>query len=335
MKSHAFGMMRICAVLLLCGALLTACRPNKEELPAPVMMVGLPCRIICGYQPSDSLPLLPEALQNQLYRYLKHVTGTGIRLKAPLPGQWCIEAGIESPSPDYDIWIVSGSGDAQYKMLLTVTVPEKGEEPELVSALLAAYSCAEEQRFRIESEEWYAEMTEDYSVTVHKKYETLHSLGDTTAATHENSESTVRDEYRLQLAEGRFVYQEPVYNEPYRAVIQFMDTSESAFSADSLWVENAMAMQEALEPENVLFMEIFDRFQQVMVTNYEGELVDEVDLSDFLKSYRRGYIILEKGKKPRYLRYCPAAEAIEKIFGLWGLEYHPDDEEDDVISCDA
>ena len=112
-----------------------------------------------------------------------------------------------------------------------------------------------------------------------------------------------------------------------------MDTSESAFSIDSQWVADAMVMQEALEPENVLFMEIFDRFQQVMVTNYEGELMDEVDLSDFLKTYRRGYIILEKGKKPRYLRYCPASEALEKIFGLWGLEYNPADE--DVISCDA
>lgn len=331
MKSHAFGLMRICAALLLCGALLAACRPKKEEFPAPVTMLELPCRIICGDQPSDSLPVLPEALQNQLYRYLKHVAGTGIRLKAPLPGQWKIEAGIESPSPDYDIWIVSGSGDAQYKMLLTVTVPERGGEPELVSALLAAYSCAEEQRYRIESEEWCAEMSEDYSVTVHKKYESLHSLGDTTSATHANSESTVRDEYRLQLAEGRFVYQEPVYNEPYRAVIQFMDTSGSAFSVDSLWVENAMAMQEALEPENVLFMEIFDRFQQVMVTNYEGELVDEVDLSDFLKTYSRGYIILEKGKKPRYLRYCPAAKALEAIFESWGIEYLPDDYDGEEI----
>lgn len=322
-----------CGLLLLCGALFFACRSKKEDVAGPVAMTGLPCRIMCGEQPSDSLPVLPDVLQNQLYRYLKHVTGTGIRLKAPLPESWRIESGIESPSPDYDIWIVSGGDDAQYKMLLTVTVPEKEVEAELVSALLVAYSCAEEQRYRIESEEWYAEMTEEYSVTVFKKYESLHSLGDTTAETHANSENTVRDEYRLQLAEGRFVYQEPVYTEQYRAVIQFMDTSESAFSIDSQWVADAMVMQEALEPENVLFMEIFDRFQQVMVTNYEGELMDEVDLSDFLKTYRRGYIILEKGKKPRYLRYCPASEALEKIFGLWGVEYNPADE--DVISCDA
>ncbi|MBP5396667.1 MAG: hypothetical protein J6Y34_06725 [Bacteroidales bacterium] len=322
-------------LLLLCGCTLAACRSKKEEEIQPTVMLDVPCQIVCDDPQPDSLPLLPEELQNQLYRYLKHVPGTAITLKAPLPGQWRIEAGLESPSPDYCIWVVSGSGEAQYKMLLTVTVPEREEVcPELVSALLVAYSYAREQRYRIESEEWYAEVREDFTVTVHKKYEMIHSLGDTVSVTHDNRETEVRDEYRLQLADGRFVYQEPEYNEPYRAVIQFMDTMVAAFSVDSLWIETAMAMQEALEPENVLFMEIFDRFQQVMVTNYAGELMDEVDLSDFLKTYSRGYIILEKGKKPRYLRYCPASEAIAKIFGLWGLEYHPDDDED-YISCDA
>ncbi len=321
-------------LLLLCCYTMAACRSKKDETVRPAVMIDVPCQIVCGDPQPDSLPILPEELQNQLYRYLKHVPGTAITLKASLPGEWRIEAGLESPSPDYNIWIVSGSEDAQYKMLLTVTVPEKEEEcPTLISALPVAYSYAREQRYRIESEEWCADVMDDFTVIVHKKYELLHSLGDTVSSTHDNRESEVRDEYRLQLADGRFVYQEPEYNEPYRAIIQFMDTTVTSLSIDSLWIETAMAMQEALEPENVLFMEIFDRFQQVMVTNYEGELMDEVDLSDFLKTYRRGYIILEKGKKPRYLRYCPASEALEKIFGLWGLEYNPADE--DVISCDA
>ncbi|MBO7465984.1 MAG: hypothetical protein J6T56_09095 [Bacteroidales bacterium] len=318
-------------MLLLC--LLAACGQKKGEILEPPVIQEPPCSIYCDGQPSDSLPVLPDVLQNQLYRYLKHVTGTGIRLKAPLPESWRIESGIESPSPDYDIWIVSGGDDAQYKMLLTVTVPEKEGEAELVSALLVAYSCANEEVHRIESEEWYAEVAEDYTVTVHKKYESLHSLADTLSATHSNVETETRELFRLDLTDGRFIYQEPEYNEPYRAVIQFADTAGTSLLADSLWIANAMTMQEALEPENVYFMEIFSGFEHVMVTNYMGELVDEVDLSDFLKTYSRGYIILEKGKKPRYLRYCPASDAVEKIFGLWGLEYNPADE--DVISCDA
>ena len=326
---------KIWSVLLLCCFVFAGCKHEKCEMLQPPVTSSVPVRIVCDEPRSDSLPVLPEEIQNQLYRFLKHAPGTSVTLKAALPSTWQLESGIESPSPDYDLWVVFGSGDALYKMLLTVTVPENPEKPrELVSALLVAYSCANEEVHRIESEEWYAEVAEDYTVTVHKKYESLHSLADTLSATHSNVETETRELFRLDLTDGRFIYQEPEYNEPYRAVIQFADTAGTSLSADSLWIANAMTMQEALEPENVYFMEIFSGFEHVMVTNYMGELVDEVDLSDFLKTYSRGYIILEKGKKPRYLRYCPASEAVEKIFGLWGLEYHPDDDED-VITCDA
>jgi len=322
-------------MLLLClGCLLPACRTEKGEVLSPAVVYDLPCRIVCGNPQPDSLPVLPDELQNQLYRYLKHVYGTDATLKGPLPDCWLLEAAIESPSPDYYVWVACGMGESQYKMLLTVNVPEDPQQvPTLVSALPVAYSYAVEEPHSIESEEWYAEITADYSVNVHKKYEVLHSLEDTLATGHDNRETEVCDSYRLRLADGCFVYQEPEYNEQYRAVIQFMDTVGNSFTADSLWLANAMTMQEALEPENIYFMELFDHFRQVMVTNYLGELVDEVDLSDFLKTYSRGYIILEKGKKPRYLRYCPALEALEKIFGLWGLEYTSTDEDD--ISCDS
>lgn len=320
-------------MLLLC--LLAACGQKKGEILEPPVIQEPPCSIYCDGQPSDSLPVLPEGLQNQLYRYLKHTPGTPFGLKAPLPAMWLVESAVESPSAEYDIWVVSGAGEALYKMLLVLTVPETPDAPrELLSALPAAYSYAVEEPHRIESEEWYAEVAEDYTVTVHKKRESLHSMDDTLSGQHSSSESEIRDCYRLQLADGRFVYQEPEYNEQYRAVIQFIDTVGNSFSADSLWLANAMAMQEALEPENIYFMELFDHFNQVMVTNYLGELVDEVDLSGFLKTYSRGYIILEKGQKPRYLRYCPASEALEKIFGAWGMEYRPADEGEWVLDTE-
>lgn len=302
--------------------LLFACKSKKTQTLQPPVTLDVPCEITADAPATDSLPLLPENIQTELYHYIKHVKGEPIALRAELPDSWQVEAALESPSPNFDIWLVSSMGEASYKMLVTLTVPdEKETERDLISALLVAYSYGKERAYKIESEEWYTQVEADYTLTIHKKQESLHSLSDTTAASHANRSSEIKDVFRLNDMTGNFEFQEPEYTEAYRAVLQFMDTTVSGLSADEQWLQNTMVMQETLEPENIYFMELFNHFDQVMVTNYMGELVDEVDVSDFLKTYSRGYIILEKGKKPRYLRYCPASEALSKILPVWGLSY--------------
>lgn len=323
-------------VLSVCLAFLFfACKSKKQDSLQPPVTLDVPCEITADAPESDSLPLLPENIQAELYHYIKHVKGTPIALRAELPESWQVEAALESPSSDFDIWLVSSIGDASYKMLLTLSVPGENEtERDLISALLVAYSYGKERAYKIESEEWYTKVDADYTLTIFKKQESLHSLADTTAATHANRSEEVKDVFRLNDLSGNFEYQEPEYTEAYRAVLQFMDTTVSGLSVDEQWVENAMGMQETLEPENIYFMEIFSNFNQVMVTNYLGELVDEVDVSDFLKTYSRGYIILEKGKKPRYLRYCPAPDALGKILPVWNLSYKAAEtpETEDVVA---
>lgn len=299
-----------------------ACESKKKECLQPPVILDVPCEITADAPVSDSLPLLSENIQTELYHYIKHVKGTSIFLRAELPESWYVEAAVESPSPDYDVYLVSSIGDASYKMLLTLSIPGENEgDRELISALLVAYSYARESAYKIESEEWITQVDADYTFTIYKKLENLHSLSDTSTSTHANRSSEAKDVFRLDEMTGNFVFQEPEYTESYRAVLQFMDTTVSGLSINEEWVENTIAMQEVLEPENIYFMEIFSNFNQVMVTNYLGELVDEVNVSDFLKTYSRGYLILEKGKKARYLRYCPASEALGKILPNWGLNY--------------
>lgn len=330
-------MRKIAAVLgcgVLCGCLLTACfLKKKKEAPLSPEQLSLPATICCGTAADDSLPLLPEGLQNQIYRFLKHMPGSGCTLRADFPESWQLEGAFPSPSSDYDLWLVSDKGEGIYKVLLTVSAPEDpAAEREALSALVVAYSYAVEKPGQIESEEWQSELDDTWGLCIRKKYECLRSLSDSVETALAGKETETKDCFRLQVESGRFVYVEPEYNEAYRAVIQFADTTRISLASDTAWLANAMAMQEALEPENIYFMELFQGFEHVMVTNYLGELVDEVDLSDFLKNYSRGYLVLEKGKKPRYLRYCPATEALGKILGLWGLEYRPNEDGEDVVS---
>lgn len=311
---------------MLCACVLTACHwKKKAENTLSPQELPLPATIRCGAFAGDSLPLLPEGMQNQIYPFLKRVLGSGCTLKAAMPESWQLEGCYPSPSPDYDLWLVSDPKEGVYKVLLVVAasaVPDA--EREVISALVTAYNYAIEQPGKIESEEWYAELDKTWEVRIHKKYELIHSLADTSAAAQGGKEAETVDSYYLDVESGQFMYMEPEYTEAYRAVIQFSDTNRVPVASDTAWLENLIRMQEALEGENIYFMEVYGDFHQVAVTNYMGETVDVVDVSELLKNHSRGYIILEKGKKPRFLRYCPASEALEKMFALWG-----------IVNCDA
>lgn len=303
--------------------LLTFCKNKKSiEILKPDIELGLPCHISCSDVISDTLPMLKENMQTQIYRFLKHIPGTDMSLKIPFSESWQIEAYIESPSPDYDLWLISNLGDIYYKLLISVTLPDEiTGERNVISGLLVSYSAAEESKDKIVSEEWNADMDADYSITISKRYEVICSMSDTLNSNN-NVEKESKDVFILNL-DGIFQYQEPEYTEQYRAIIQFIDTSEPGLSIDEAWVMNTIAMQEVLEPLDIYFMEITHDFNQVMVTNYRGELVDEVDISDFLKTYGKGYIMLEKGNRARYFRYCQADECLKKILPSWNIEYQP------------
>ncbi len=315
-KYFAHLLFAVCLILVA-----VSCRSKKADPLLPPTVWDTPCRIACDGMLPDSLPLLPEEMQVQLFRYLKNTPGEQVHLKTPYPENWVLEAAVECLYSDFDIWIVSNPGEPVYKMLLTVTpVWEGREERSLISAVWVAYSVANEQKDHIVSEEWTADLDNDLNLTIHKKYEVLHSLTDTTQRFHDNREKEAEDVFHI-ASDGSISYEEPMYTVEYRAVLQFIDTTESGLNMDDQWLENSMAMQEVLEQENILFVEVSHHFDEVLVTSYNGEAVDLVDISAFTKTYGQGYIVLEKGRKPRYVRYCPAAEALQKILPEWGIDY--------------
>lgn len=296
-----------------------SCKRKQQEVMFEPEKVALPCVISCQTVLSDSVYAFPEAFEGSLYRFLKQTKGKKADLKIPYPEKWQLEAALESPFPGIDLWIVSNPGEITHKLLVTMSVPRvEGEKPEIIDGLWIAYSAANERTNCIESEEWKAEIDAEAVIRVHKKYEVLYSMSDTSHGTDDNRLKEVTDVFHVDYT-GVIKYEEPLFTENYRAVIQFMDTAESGLELDDEWVEKTMVMQEYLEPYGICFVEVFQHFDEVLLTNYQGEPVDVVNISPFLKTYGRGFVLVEKGKKPRYVRYGSAVDCLKKAYALWGL----------------
>lgn len=315
--------------LLVGCLLLSACRHNPNESRLNLAYIAPPCRIDCNSDLSDTLFALPEEMEHFVYRFLKQEKGESKRvvLRADFPEEWQLEAAIETPYPDLFLWVVRNSGEVSHKLLMTVNDPGNGVEPEVITGMLVAYNVAEEQPNRIESEMWTAEVDAECHLCIHKKYEVLYSMDDTTHADRDNLLQEVTDCFHID-GNGQIFFEKPQFMEYYRAVVQFMDTAESGLAVDDAWLENAMTMQEYLEPEGICFMEVFQHFDEVLLTDYHGEVLDKVDISSFLKTYGKGYLLLEKGKKPRFLHYGPAETVLRKnIFEHWHLLWPVMDDE--------
>ncbi len=293
-------------------ALLIGCKNKKtEEVSYDLKERLLPCSIQCGDEKSDSLSLLSMDIFNQFIPLIKLYPGHKPILISEIPSEWEVEYQLENLSSEFDIWIVSNVNEVSHKALLTIQKTETNYK--VISALLIAYSTAIEHTDSLESEEWTCEIDKDYSIKVKKRYEKIFSsVVDTFLV--DNTLIDFEDTYHISL-NGHIEYQEPeVYESDYMAIIQFADTSESGINLDEDWIWNGIHMREQLEEKNILFVEATHGFDNISIRNYHGEEVDKINMSGFLTTYSIGYLFVKKGKSPKYHRYSPAEECIQKAF---------------------
>lgn len=290
---------------------------HSEEVSYDVAERLLPCSIHCGDEQADSLPLVSVEIFNQFIPFLKVYQGNKPILTTDIPPEWEVDYKLENLSTDFDIWIISNINEISHKAMITLKETETGYK--IISGLLIAYSTAIEYTDSLESEEWICNIDKDYTINVKKRYEKIYSSVNDSVF-FENKLIEREDIYHISL-NGHIEYEEPeIYEVDYMAIIQFADTSESGVSIDEDWVWNGIHMQEKLEDHNILFIEATRGFSSISIRNYQGEEVDKINMTSFLTSYSKGYLLLKKGSTPKYQRYCPAEECLQKVFPYFGID---------------
>ena len=83
---------------------------------------------------------------------------------------------------------------------------------------------------------------------------------------------------------------------------------------------NAITLHENLEPYNILFVETFKDFDQVVINNYLGETVDIVDIKKFTNIYNKGYLVLAKNKETQFIAYDTPVNCLSKIMNIFGIK---------------
>ena len=312
--------------LLIIGFAAYSCL-NRQEIPVEqrfeLTEQQLP-NIISFSSEQDSVLLLTDDMTSQIIRHLKKYEGVKMKIQTPLPANWVIEYKLTPMSSDFDIWIISNTGDITHKMLATVTT---SQPPSIIQAVPLAYSAGIEKNNYIESEQWEALVKEDYSIIVSKLYEKIYSITDTVSP-HASTSMQTEDIYIIE-SNGNIRYEAPViYDVDYRAIVQFADTASIGNVLDEDWLWNSIEIQEAAEPVGILFSTATKNFNKLPLYNYRGDEVDVINISTYLEKHNMGYLILQKGQNPIFVPYSSAKEFLPKVFKHFELEYQTKAEED-------
>lgn len=310
---------RISIILIAITLLASGCKNKKQdETLYELSKKTLPCSINCSDERKDSLSILGDDLMVQLIPLLKKEKGFSPILINSIPEEWVAEYQLENLSTDFDIWVISDNKtEATHKALITIKKVE--DKYQIIDALLIAYVAATEATNKLESEEWTCKIDKDYTIKIQKDYKELYSYVSDTVIP-DNKEISIEDVYHITL-NGFISYEEPtVFDTDYMAIIQFADTSEVGVRLDEEWVWNLIHLQEQTEEHSILLIEATRQFDNISIVNYQGEIVDKINLNNFLSRHSKGYIFLKKGSKPMYHKYSSAEECIKSAFPYFGLD---------------
>lgn len=319
----------VCMTVFFCS-----CNSKKETATIESFELKeekLPYKVTCSDLPKDSIQILSNELVNQLFRNLKNHQGVKMNISIPLPEEWGVECKLTPMSSDFDIWIISNKGEPTLKFLATVTTLTI---PSIIQAIPVACNSGVEKVNFIESEQWYANVEDDYKIIVTKEYEKLYSLIDTVMAENESVIEKKEDIYYIEST-GRITYEiPPSFNMDYRAIIQFADTAITGNILDEQWLWNAIDIQEVVEHRGILFETITSHFDKAVIYDYRGEKMDIIDISSFLNKHNMGFLAIKKGEKPFFIPYSSSTECLQKAFKYFEIEYEFQDEESNVLQED-
>ncbi len=287
--------------------LLVACHSSDNEVAEIILNEQqLPTTITCETNQNENTQVLDDSQSSFIIKQLKKVEKSFFT-KINIRENWIVESKIESFSPNFDIWIIANEGEQYIKLLATID-----ENGTFIDAIPIACNVGTEKTKYVESEYWQTQIDEEYRIIITKKYDKLYSLSDEGYESGKSYSKKAEDEYYI-TDDGTFVYVEKnIFNVDYKAIVMFADKEKLLNPLDDQWIWNAITIQENIESLNILFKEVYSDFDKISIYNYQGEEVDIVDISNFISTADKGFIILQKDKDPLFVPYNSPQNVLNK-----------------------
>lgn len=234
----------------------------------------------------------------------------------------------------FDIFVVEQHDNQDAHSLMLIT--SKKEQPQnIISAVIVGLENYAEDVDKIESEDWSAIINENLNIKILKKHEIISSSSkekiiDFSENTNiKKSIDEVEETYKIN-DDGSIVFvDKAIFNKQsaikqdlsYRAVIAFnkINSDDNIENSDE-WMINNVEIQNACQLQNILFIQTYDNFNNVIISNNEGIQLDTIDISIITEKMQKGYVLVHSKMDPNFVDFTDIKTVLKAISAYFNIE---------------
>lgn len=301
-------MKKIFAVLLLqvtffcllgCHSKQASEKQNDEDIVYPVSIIAdtLQANI------SDQTTLYPLS-EEFLERFLEKANdykGKKVQAKVDFPQEWGVQC-VERLPEGRELWLMQ----SQSREWMYIVITSGYGTQRILDLMPVSINLAQQSDEVLETEKWTTYRQADGNMfTVHKEYEWIKSLSKATRKGFMDDPekyhrtSSVTEQFTINES-GRFEMVEITDSLPdCDAVIFFYNREEKP----GMWDDCVSRLQAFCEENNVLYEEVYQNYQQVVVRDFELTSKFEFDITPYIEGISCGMVMIRKGEKPKAINF--------------------------------
>lgn len=305
MKKQLISWLYLVPLFLFFLLFVISCKPkNEPAVPEGTDLVEYPVSVIPEFIETtltDSGILYPvsEDFLKDFLNVAQQYQGQKLTIKAPLPTEWGVLL-IERLPEGREIYLLQSKSREFIYLVITSGLGTQ----RILDVLPVAVNLAIQNQDILETEVWKTSRNEDGSFSVEKMYNWVRSVGQTTKEEYTKdpdsfSKTTQFTEMYAINNMSRFDFIQTDIIPDYSAVIFYYQPNNKP----ATWDDFVPMLQSFCEDNQIIFEEVYQDFDKVMIRDYKLNDVTEVDINPFINAAGSGLILLKKDLEPKSINF--------------------------------
>lgn len=292
------------AILFFALLLFASCR-SKSRPDTEVKTYSYPVVIIADTLRADlndktTLYGISDDFKERFLEKHNDYVGSRVSARVEFPQDWGVRC-IERLPEGKELWLMQ----SQSREWMYLVITSGFGTQRIIDLMPAAVNVAYENNDILETEQWQTTRRSDGTFVVSKEYEWVKSVSN---ATRQQVLENMDAYHRHTIFAEKFIINDMGHFElveeadslpPYDAVVFFYHSELKPTS----WDDNMERLQSFCEENNILYEEVHQDFNQVLIQNYDFSFSVNVDITPYVGNETSGMVLLRKGEEPKVVSY--------------------------------
>lgn len=282
-----------------------SCKPKKDStIDENSDLVAYPISIIPDFietNLTDMSPLYPisEDFIRDFLNVAHDFQGQKLTLKIALPSEWGVLT-VERLPEGREMYLLQSKNREWIYLVITSGLGTQ----RILDILPVAVNLALQNQDILETEVWKTTRNQDGSFSIDKTYNWVRSVGKTTKEEYTqdpNSYTKTTQSTELYLINNmsRFDFIQTDIVPDYSAVVFYYQANKKPEN----WDEFVPMLQSFCEDYEIIFEEVYQDFDKVMIRDFKLNDITTVDINPYISSSGSGLILLKKDLEPKSVNF--------------------------------